>query len=319
LSPIARLPEIPKEKTMNKPTRIALAALASLGALAILGFTASPALAVGGPSLPSQDKLFVIECDNTETPLQLFGVDPVAGVATEIGSGDGAETYCGFQGAQMPGTDWFYFFNYSSILQRVDLTTGANETIGAFTLNGSPYFNANSLTVGPDGTAYVLAYDDLFTVDVSTAALTYLSSPNFYDEYSGYPYGFAYDYVTEKFYVVEDGDGALYELVPATGDKVKLTYNGDYNVYSIAFDSEGNLWANGDGNFVNKMALADFGNSAAWQGSADLGFFSESIWVSPVFAAKELPDTGIDATVAVGLAVAFGVAGVTLVAVRRRA
>ena len=301
---------------MNKPRRIALA---SLGALAILGLTASPALAVGAPSLPSQDKLFVIECDNTETPLQLFGVDPVAGLATEIGSGDGAETYCGYQGAQMPGTDWFYYFNNSSILQRVDLSTGANETIGAFSVAGSPYGDASSLSIGPDGTAYVLAYDDLYTLDVTNGELTYLSTPNFYDEYSGYPYGFAYDYVTAKFYVVESGDGALYELVPATGDKVELTYNGDYNVYSIAFDSEGNLWANGDGNFVSKMALADFGNSAAWQDSADLGFYSESIWVSPVFAAKELPDTGVDATVAVGLAGAFAILGVTLVATRRRA
>jgi LPXTG-motif cell wall-anchored protein len=67
------------------------------------------------------------------------------------------------------------------------------------------------------------------------------------------------------------------------------------------------------------MALADYGNSAAWQDSADLGFYSESIWVSPVFQPKELPDTGLDAAVAIGLAVAFGLAGVTLVAIRRRA
>jgi hypothetical protein len=303
--------------------------LAGAATLALVGFAATPAFAVSGPTLPANDKLYVMECDVRVTSLQLFGVDPESGVATEIGTGNPGESTCAWQGAQMPGTDWFYYFAQDRYLQRVNLTTGANEVIGKLSLNGDPYNGGYSLAIGPDGTAYVLDYDDLYTVDVSTAALTYLSSPNFYDEYSGYPYAFAYDYTTEKFYVVEDGDGALYELAPSTGDKVELSYNEDYDVYSISFDANGDMWANGNGNYVSKTTIANFGDSAAWQDSPIVlsgtqEFYSESLWVTPKFPAQddstpELANTGLNVAGFAALAGLLTIAGVSIVAVRRRA
>lgn len=308
---------------MKRLSTIVVAVAATLGAV---GLTASPALAVDGPTLPANDKLYVLECDVTDaTPLQLFGVDPVTGTPTAIGSGAPSATYCAYQGAQMPGTDLFYSFNNSNELFSVDLTTGVTLVIDQFSLSGIPFTGAYSLTIGPDGTAYVLAYDDLYTVDLGTAELTYLSSPNFYDEYGGYPYAFAYDYTTEKFYVVEDGDGALYELVPSTGVKVELSYNEDYAVYSMAFDADGNMWANGEGDFVSKTTIADFGNSANWQDSPDLvigqgALYSESLWVSPKFAPKpELPNTGVSVTGLLGLVAVLSIAGASILVVRRRA
>ena len=314
---------------MSKLTKILLPMTA---VVTLLGVTTSPALAAGEPALPANDKLYIVECDTDVTELQLFGLNPESGVPTEIGAGAPGETYCGFQGAQQPGSDWFYFFNNASYLQRVDLITGVNETIAQFTLNGNPYTNAYSLTFGPDGTAYVLSYDDLYTVNLDTAVLTYLSSPEFYDEYSGYPYAFAYDYVTEKFYVVEDGDGALYELTPSTGAKVELAYNDDYDVLSMAFDANGDLWSNGEGDFVSKVALSSFGDSNAWQDSPNIlvnsvGLYSESLWVSPVFTTPELPDTvvttpelpdtGLSISALVGVGALLLVVGVSIVAVRR--
>jgi LPXTG-motif cell wall-anchored protein len=304
---------------MSKLTKILLSATA---VVTLIGVTSSPALAVGGPVLPANDKLYLVECDSDFTELQLFSLNPESGVPTEIGEGAPGETFCGFQGAQQPGSDWFYFFNNASYLQRVDLITGVNETIAQFSLNESVYNSAYSLTFGPDGTAYVLSYDNLYTVNLETAELTYLSAPNFYDEYSGYPYAFAYDYVTEKFYVVEDGDGALYELTPSTGDKVELTYNEDYAVLSMAFDANGDLWINGEGDFVSKVALASFGNSDDWQDSPEIfvdsvGLYSESLWVSPVFATPELPDTGLSASALVGLGALLLLIGASIVSVRR--
>ena len=304
--------------------------MAGAAALALVGLTASPALAVGGPTLPADDKLYVVECDPTDAvSLQLFGIDPVNGTPTTIGTGNPGESNCAWQGAQKPGTDWFYYFPQDRYLQRINLTTGVNEVIGHLSFNGSPYNGGYSLAIGPDGTAYVLSYDDLYKVDLSTAALEYLSSPNFYDEYSGYPYAFAYDFTTEKFYVVEDGDGALYELTPSTGDKVELSYNSDYAVYSISFDANGDMWANGNGDYVSKTTIANFGNSAAWQDSPDIvigqgTLYSESIWVSPKFPdvqpdAPTLANTGIDAAAFVALASLLSIAGASIIVARRRA
>jgi hypothetical protein len=304
---------------MNNVTKILLSTTA---VVTLLGVTTSPAVAAGGPALPANDKLFIVECDFDVTELQLFGLNPETGLPTEIGAGAPEETNCAFQGAQQPGSDWFYFFNNASYLQRVDLITGVNETIAQFTLNGNTFTNAYSLTFGPDGTAYLLSYDDLYTVNLDTAVLTYLSSPEFYDEYSGYPYAFAYDYVTEKFYVVEDGDGALYELTPSTGAKVELAYNADYDVLSMAFDANGDLWSNGEGDFVSKVALASFGNSDDWHDSPEIlvdsvGLYSESLWVSPVFTTPELPDTGLSVSALVGMGALLLVIGVSIVVVRR--
>ena len=257
---------------------------------------------------------------------QLYGVDPGSAELTAVGDGQGApseDSSCASQGAQLPGTDWFYFVDWDATdsLDRVNLVTGEHQEIGEITVNGAPENITYSLTIGPDGTAYILDYDDLYTVDLETGAATYLSSPNFYDEYSGYPYAFAYDYKTEKFYVVEDGDGAMYELDPATGNKVEMDYNEDYWVASMAFDSEGDLWINGDNNGASTVALADFGDSNLWIDTDTFSpsVYSESIWVSGPRAADELAETGFSpAPLFAGAALATA-AGVAIVRSRRRA
>ena len=303
----------------------------SVAVLGLMGLATSPALAITGPSLPDGDKLYVIECDSSDAvPLQLFGLDPETGSTTELGTGSGGVTNCGYQGAQMPDTDWFYYFDGGSHLQRVDLTTGENETIGSFTLDGSLYYNAASMTIGPDGTAYVFAYDDMYTVDLETAELTYLSSPNIYDLDSGYPYAFTYDYLTEKFYTVETGAGKLYEVDPQTGTLTELGANPDFYVYSMSFDANGDMWLNGDDDHVSKVSIADFTNSAAWQDSPDITvdsgtLYSESLWVDlkepealPSGGQEELAATGFPVAGYLALASALVAAGAVLLVTRKR-
>jgi LPXTG-motif cell wall-anchored protein len=301
------------------------AVFASTASLAVFALVSSPALAVSGPSLPANDKLYVIECDSTDAlALQLYGVNPVTGEPTTIGEGLSGSNSCAYQGAQQPGTDWFYYLDNPTLL-RVDLVTGDTEVVGDFSVGGSPEYGVYSLTFGPDGTAYALAFDNLYTIDLTNAELTYLSAPAVYDIGEGYPYAFAYDYTTQKFYFVEDGDDGLYELVPSSGEKTLLATNTDYEVYSMAFDADGNLWVNGSGDYVSKLALADFGNSAAWQDSPDLvvgqgTLYSESLWVSPKFAPKpELPDTGFDVAGIVAIGALLSIAGAAIVVMRRRA
>ena len=300
-------------------------ALASAATLSLIGFAAAPAFAVAGPTLPAQDKLYVIECDQQDAlSLQLYGVNSELGELTTIGSGLSGANSCAYQGAQMPGTDWFYYLDSPTLL-RVDLVTGDTEVIGEFTNGGLTENSVYSMTFGPDGTAYAMTYDELFTVDVATAELTYLSTPDVYGIGSGYPYAFAYDYVTQKFYFVEDGYNGLYEIVPTTGAKTLVATSGDYVVYLMAFDSDGNLWVNGEGDFVSKLALADFANPAAWVDSPDLTIgqgtlYSESLWVTPKFSPKpELPNTGVDVAGFATLAGMLTIMGVSIVAVRRRA
>lgn len=298
----------------------------ALAAGILISAASTPAFAVASLELPNDDVLFIVECDNSVNDNQLYSVDAVAATVTAVGDGQGApseDDSCASQGAQLPGTDWFYYVDWDGggvdYLNRNNLVTGDVEVIGALTVDGVNENNVLSLAIGPDGSAYVLTYDECYSIDLETGDLTLVSTPDFYGEYSGYPYGFAYDYVTEKFYVVEDGDGALYEFDPESGNKVELDYNGDWDVLSMSFDSAGNLWANGFGNYVATMALGDFGDSDAWVESSDLtpSVDSESIWVSFDPPAEELADTGFGVA-PLGALGALTVAGGVALAVRRR-
>lgn len=299
--------------------------LVSIAAGILLVGASSPAFASVSLTLPEGDSLFIVECDNSVNDNQLYSVDAVAATVTAVGDGQGSpseDDSCASQGAQLPGTDWFYYVDWDGVdsLDRVNLVTGENEEIGVITVDGTPSSITYSMTIGPDGAAYILDYDYLYSVDLETGAATQLSAPNFYDEYSGYPYAFAYDYTTEKFYVVEDADGAMYELDPATGNKIEMSYNAVYDVYSMSFDSAGNLWMNGSGNYVSVAALADFGDSSAWVDSSDLtpSVYSESIWVS-FEVPSSLGDTGFSVAPLAALGALTVAGGVALAVSRRRA
>lgn len=301
-------------------------AIVAVSALAVFGLS-TPAYA-SVPTLPEGNSLYVVECDwiVEADELQLYSVDPATGVTTEIGTGAGPnDRGCAYQGAQLPGTDWFYFIDIEDMdsLDRLNLVTGEHQEIDNIVVDGTPRNNWVSLSIGPDGSAYIFNSNDLFSLDLETGVATFLSTPAL----AGSPYGFAYDYVTDKFYVAEDGNDTLVELDPLTGATVELASNGSYWVGSMAFDSEGNLWLNGPGDYLSTVPLADFGEPSAWinspllESSGPGTLYSESLWVSfdptEEEVSEELADTGFGIAPLAALG-AFATAGGVALAARRR-
>lgn len=245
--------------------------------LALLLAPVAPASA--NPTLPAGDALYEMSCDNTVNDYLFFSVNSADNTRTAIGNGMGVNvvTECAFQGAMLPGTDWFYFPDpYDDKLVRVDVTTGLSEVVGLLRDSGT-FRGIWSLAIHDNGTAYALSDESLFSVNLSTGALTPIVVG--YDLAGSFTYGFAYDPKTDKFYVAEDGSDGLYSLDITTGVFTLLATNSDYWVGSMSFDSEGYLWVNGADDQVSRVALSGFGNSANWVDSAPLipNVYSESL------------------------------------------
>jgi LPXTG-motif cell wall-anchored protein len=251
--------------------------------IALLLAPVAPASA--NPTLPAGDALYEMTCDNVVADYRLHSVNTSDNTRTAVGAGTNTSNIneCGYQGAMLPGTDWFYFVDYmnGNRLVRVDVTTGVTEVIGDLR-EGGAYQGIYSLTINDNGNAYALSYETLFAVNLNTGGLSSLVAANTYDIAEGYPYGFAYDPKTKKYYVAEDGAGGLYTLNIGTGVFTLVATNTDYWVGSMAFDSNGYLWVNGDTNKVSRVALNRFGDSDDWVDSAALSpnVYSESLVIA---------------------------------------
>lgn len=291
--------------------------------------SATPALAVV-PTLPAGNVLFQVTCDSADAnDRQLMIADIVGGSNSLLGDGTGANTLgdCGLQGALAPGTDWFYYNDGTNrdTLVRVNVVTGDVEEIGAIREDSSPR-DIYGIAIGPDGIAYALSYDYLYTIDLLTGELTYLNEPDVYGQNEGYPYGFAYDPKTRKFYVAEDGDGEIFSLDVSTGLLTSVNINGDFWIGSMVFDSAGYLWFNGDDFKLRRATLRTFNDNATILETADLyvggtSVYSESLGIvrPPVTEdeSEALAPTGSsDVT---GFAALAGLVGLAAVWMRRRA
>jgi hypothetical protein len=291
--------------------------------------SSTPALAVT-PTLPSGDRMFQMPCDSGATnDFQLFDLDLSSEDLVPVGNGSGVNggNDCASQGAILPGTDWFYFIEWTGAvdtLVRVDVSTGEVDVIGAMRDEGS-HASLYSLAIGPNGNAYALSYDYLYAVNLDTGDLVQLNEPAVYDLNEGYPYGFAYDPTTEHFYVVEDGGGELLRLNVSTGDMTSIATNDNHWVGSIAFDSDGYFWFNGIGANVRRSSLQTFGDNSSILATGNIllegnPVFSESLGILRPEATDDdsegLAPTG--STDVSALAALAGLAGLAAVAIRRR-
>lgn len=297
--------------------------LVIVGATLALIFPTSMAYATMAPSLPAADAMYEISSDAEVNNWQLHSVDLAGLTRTAVGNGTGTTTgkECALQGAMRPGTDWFYYPDYhQAFLMRVNVTTGAVEEVGPWA--ESIY----SLAIDDDGNAYALTYDTLFSVNLDTGALTEIVEADTYGINGGYPYGFAYDPKTDKFYMAEDGSNSLYTLNVTTG---VFTFVADQNAYflgSMAFDSDGYLWTNDGGAsaLVRRVAVSGFGDAGAWYQTPTMtpSIMSESL----IIDRGESDDAEGESLAKTGSAdplplVAFGVviAGIALATRRRKA
>ena len=293
------------------------------GAALALVLSSTVAHGTEAPSLPAVDAMYEISCDAEINNWQLYALDLSALTRTAIGDGTGTTTgkECALQGALLPGTDWFYYpDNFQAFLMRVNVVTGGVEQVGAWA--ESIY----SLAIDDEGNAYALTYDTLFSVNLATGALTELVEADTYGMDEGYPYGFAYDPKTDKFYMAEDGEDSLYTLNISTGEFTFVADQDAYFLGSIAFDSDGYLWTNDGqvGALVRRVPLSGFGDAPAWQETATMtpSVASESL----IIARGEPVDSGAETLAPTGSIdplplVAFGamLAGAAVVIRRRSA
>jgi hypothetical protein len=276
--------------------------------------------AVASPTPPSGDKLFEVSCDSTTNDHQLHSLNVRAGTRTPIGNGSGGifGSGCARQGAIKPGTDWFYFPDVDlQALSRVNLVSGEIELV-APVLNNTEPVRLASLAIDDEGNAYGLTRSNLYSLDLLTGAVSDEKPADIVALSGGFPNGFAYDGKTNEFYVVEN-QGGLFRLDVSTGDLTLLATNPDFWVASMAFDSRGRMWVNGDDGLAN-LNLANFGNSARWSYIPDLSpdVHSESLAIRrPQTSTNEnLANTGV-AEIAPMVIVGLGVA-VLAFAIRRR-
>lgn len=291
---------------------------AVMAGLVLLLVSTSPATA--SPRLLEGDTMFEVSCDRSTNGDQLHSLNIEAGTRTPIGDGvppGGTGSGCAGQGAIKPGTNWHYFSGNFGLF-RVNLITGVVEMVGQITKDGSPVV-LSSLSIDGSGNAYGLTRYNLYSLDLSTATLSDEKPADIVALTGGAPDAFAYDEITDEFYVVED-QGGLYRLDVATGELTLLATNQDFWVASMAFDSRGRMWVNSEGLGVTSVNLEDFGNTARW---SDWDLLSPEVYSNSLAIrrpqtsnSENLANTGsADATAfLVGGLLAAGIA----IAIRRR-
>jgi hypothetical protein len=177
-----------------------------------------------------------------------------------------------------------------------------------------------ALSIDGFGNAYGLTRYNLYSLDLLTGALSEEKPADFVALTGGSPLAFAYDEKTGEFYVVEDANGGLYQLDVQTGDLTLLASNPDFWIGSMAFDSIGRMWVNGEAFDVARITLANFGDTAQWSVwevlSPDVQSYSLVIRRPQTSGNENLANTGA-AEIAPLVIVGLG-AAVLAFAIRRR-
>ncbi len=305
-----------------KPATIIRATIAAAIALTVLG-AAAPA-AAAGRTLPPGDTLYTIDCDS----VTLYSVDAATAAATPIGAGD-PEEYCAYDPAYdfSTGASYVLIYDGLSSIAKIDLTTGLISAQVPVTYEESPFY-VDSLTIDRSGKAFATRYDDLatelFTIDLATGVATHLGVVPGIDEAI---YGLATHPLTGQIFGIEDGgDLFIIDPVALTATFVDtFTQPGVRSTWGLDIDSSGVLW------IVTDQSQGESSVPGLWSASpSDLnGTAIESGWINDgeyfyTFTALIVPGpalaaTGIDATPLLAGAVVLGLAGVVLLAMRRRA
>jgi hypothetical protein len=217
-------------------------AAASLGLVAI-GVVASPA-AAAGPALPTGSALYALSCDSDAFDnLTVFSIDVTTAAATQLGDGSPDVDDCSYQAAWDASTGTAYVDVDAGTLATVELTTGYATPVADFTIDEVEY-DVDSIAITPAGDAYAIIDGVLFTLDLTTGALTGIGPI----ANTGTLYSFAADPTTGELIAVSVG-GEVFSVDPITGTGTLLAQLdipvGDvtnYFVYSLQIDTAGVYW-----------------------------------------------------------------------------
>jgi hypothetical protein len=333
------------EKMMKK-------SLASLGVVSI-GLGGLIVLGMGLPAhatatLPASDKIYAFDCSNGAVDMQLLELQ-ADGTATEIGTGLGTtDNLCPNQAAWDWATQQAYFV-FNGNLYATDVETGVSTVIVAVTgsdpstesdLTDSPY-----LAIAPNGTAWVQSDGWIGNINLTSGVVTQLTQANLRDQGAYYMYAMAYDANGGNLWAI-NADNTSDDSPPIPNKVVTIdqtTGSTDFdgttligyqnasiqNLYTMAFDSSGRLWAIYDNQNLAELRSIDTGTGVVTdqgdvlnEGSAVNTF---SIFIgSPNSGtpAATLANTGANSSIELVLVASLGitmfVAGTVALAVGRR-
>ncbi|NYF09443.1 LPXTG-motif cell wall-anchored protein [Leifsonia sp. AK011] len=282
--------------------RRTLGVATALVGIAALTFAASPANAA---SLPAGDKAYILPCDSDEFNGLLYEVDTTTGVATQVGDWENPDTdvfACAGPAAYNPVNGlgyWISWANSEGYLISVDLTTGENTVVGQFTIEGEPYYTPIAIAIDAAGNAWATSWsvspDVLYSLDLSTAALTEVGPTGVTDESDNY--GLAWDSVTKTVYAYNVGTEDFYTVDTTTGAFTTFAEDvfGDVVPYAIAFDSAGQVW--GINEDIISAPITDFASAEVLSvinpdpngESPEDNIYSESILIVPAPAPAPAP------------------------------
>jgi hypothetical protein len=316
-----------------------IAVVAAVVALSV--FSAQSAHAAGTRSLPSNNTLYVID-DNASIGT-LNSVDVLTGTPTVIGNRGSASGYGdNSQGAYNPVTGkgyWVGFSNPAYDLVEVNLATGNGTSKGRFT-DGTNFVEIVSLAIGADGQAFGIDVNYLYSVNLTNAHVTKISTSAF----GAHLIAFAYNPQDSIYYAIAssgNNNASIRTVNVSDGTSTEILSNASFpaiepnkkRVYAMAFDSDGKVWGvDANSRLFSATSVATFSTSVELVGdvnpAAPFSMFikypvtsNNSGGGTPAPTDSALASTGTDATLLLGLgsaAVAGIATGVVLVTRTRR-
>ena len=255
--------------------KIIKVAAATFAALALVLGTSNMAQAVATRAIATGNTLYGLDGSGSGAYGTLYNLNPLTAAATAVGSRGGAGTYdYAYQGAFNLADGQIYWsgvVNDGETLWKSNPSTGAATRIAEFKENGTNVV-INALAIDASGHAFGTSNFKLYSVNLSTAALTLVTSALPKDRF----YSFAFNPSDSKFYGISVANGGgLYEMNVSDGSVTQLIAMTSFpdlgagtganarKVYSIAFDQNGSLWGinqNGDvfSDVVTGTNAADF-------------------------------------------------------------
>jgi hypothetical protein len=322
--------------------RLFKASAAVFAALALVIGTANIAQAVATRTLAAGNVLYGLDGAGAGTHGTLYNIDPLTGAVTTVGSRGGAGTYdYAYQGAFNPVDGQIYWSGSVSDgehLWKTNPSTGAATLVATFTENGSNT-TINALAIGADGRAFGTSQSKLFSVNLTTGALTRITASLPIDMF----YAFAFNPADSRFYAVanNDANGGLFTFDVTNGTATRLIPMANFpnlgagtganarRLYSIAFDKNGSLWGtnqNGEiiSNVVTGASAADFITGAQVAGLPGSTWANGLAITYPASNGSEesLANTGtedgVQVALATGAALAIAIGSTLTVYGRRR-
>ena len=308
----------------------------SLAALLTFGASA-PALAAQTRTLPTGERLFAVDCD--ESIGQVATVDVTTAVVTPLSAGNPGPTQdCAADGGWDPVSGFAYYATWYSEpnnLYKVDVTSGLATDMGEVDFPAGSLNTVNDVTGGIIFDAAGVAYVSFSAEDSNNVFGQWVGRLNVTngditnevkltvggnwittnDIWSG-----DFNPFDGKFYLINNQE--LLEVNMATGVAVS---RGQQDVsadewYGLAIDSNGVLWSTGS-DYVTSSTVAGWATSGTEQVSENFTQVNGNTWYSEsnfIVGRAALAETGLDSNVIALTAAAWVTAGVALLAIRRR-